>query len=56
MSPLRIIGSCLAAALCAFAISVGAALAQDDAGAHAAHGAHGAKGAPQGVCFLHHII
>jgi hypothetical protein len=53
MTPLRIVGSCLLSALCAFGVSVGVALAQPSAADHAGHGA---KGTPSGVCFLHDII
>jgi hypothetical protein len=54
MSTLRMIACTLAAAACALALSVGAALAEGET-AHAPVPKHG-KAAPAGLCFLHDLV
>jgi hypothetical protein len=54
MSKLRMIACTLAAAACALALSVGAALAEGDS-THATGHAHG-KAAPAHLCFLHDLV
>jgi hypothetical protein len=54
MSKLRMIACTLAAALCALALSVGAALAEGES-THAPALKDG-KPAPAGLCFLHDLV
>ena len=53
MKTLRFIAASLAAALCALGLSVGAAMAENDAARSAPVKA--GQSAPQGLCFLHDL-
>jgi hypothetical protein len=55
MQKLRFIAATVAAALCALALSVGAALAEEHNAPATKPAANGAKPAPKGVCILHDL-